>query len=164
LTTTSTETVDSRTDTLLHSLRVAALMVQMTTELMQRAVSHDLSKTLPPEVEHFNRATPQLAKLTYGTPEYMASLAELAPALNHHYANNRHHPEHFPDGVNGMTLMDLIELIADWKASTERMGGTGDLRRSVAINTERFGLSPQLAQILLNTAEHLGMIPKLETS
>lgn len=163
-TTNDTETVDSRADTLMHSLRVGEFMVQAITELMRRAVQHDLSKTQPPEVEHFDRMTPRLATLTYGTPEYTASLAELKPALDHHYANNAHHPEHNPDGVDGMTLMDLVEMLADWKASTERMGGTGDLRRSITINTDRFKLSPQLVSILLNTAEHLGMIPELEAT
>ena len=42
------------------------------------------------------------------------------PAIDHHYANNRHHPEHWPNGINDMTLMDLIEMLADWKAATAR--------------------------------------------
>lgn len=151
--------IDSRPATLLHSLRVGALMVDMLGEGMRRAVEHDLSKTEPPEVELFDKMTPRLATLTYGSPEYAASLAELKPALDHHYAVSRHHPEHFGDrGINGMTLVDLMELIADWKASTERMGGTGDLRKSVRINMARFGISDQLAEILLNTAEHFGWI------
>lgn len=150
--------VDSRPATLLHSLRVGALMVDMLGEGMRRAVEHDLSKTEPPEVELFDKMTPRLASLVYGTPAYAASLAELGPALDHHYGHNPHHPEHHARGVNGMTLVDLMEMIADWKASTERMGGTGDLRKSVRINMERFGITDQLAEILLNTAEHFGWI------
>lgn len=153
-------TYDSRPETYAHSLRVGALMVDMLQEGLRRAVQHDLSKTEPPEVEFFDRMTPRLKTLEYGSDAYRQSLAELKPALDHHYAVSRHHPEHFgAAGVNGMTLVDLLELVADWKASTERTGGTGDLRRSVAFNMKRFGLSPQLAQILLNTAEHFRWIP-----
>jgi hypothetical protein len=153
--------IDSRPDTLIHSLRVGHFMVTMIQEGMRRAIEHDLSKTLPPEVEHFDRMTPRLAGMAYGSDEYMASLAELRPALVHHYNHNRHHPEHHADGVDGMTLIDLIEMLADWRASTERMGGTGDLRRSIEHNTDRFKLSPQLVNILISTAEHFGMIPPL---
>jgi hypothetical protein len=150
--------IDSRPATLLHSLRVADLMVGMLQEGMRRAVQHDLSKTEPPEVELFDRMIPRLSALALGSPEYAAALAELKPALHHHYRKNRHHPE-FGDGtVNWMTLVDLMEMIADWKAATEREGGTGDLRRSVTLNMQRFGIGEQLAGILLNTAEHFGWI------
>jgi len=77
--------------------------------------------------------------------------------LAHHYAHNRHHPEHFPDGINGMTLMDLVEMLADWKAATERHDD-GSLARSLGIQQDRFGITHQLAQILTNTAEHLGWL------
>lgn len=60
--------------------------------------------------------------------------------------------------INGMTLVDLVEMIADWKASTERHL-TGDLRRSLEINQERFGMSDELVQILANTARHFGWLP-----
>src|SRR6185295_1519275 len=50
-------------------------------------------------------------------------------------------------------LVDLIEMLADWKAATERHTD-GDLARSLDIQRERFGLSEQLAQILFNTAKH----------
>jgi hypothetical protein len=155
---TTTDSYDSRPATLLHSLRVGALMVELLQEAMHRAVRHDLSKTEPPEVAGFDRMTPALRQMDYGTPEYKASLDALGPALAHHYAHNRHHPEHHERGVTGMTLVDLVEMLADWKASTERMAN-GDLRSSVAKNMERFGIDAQLAQILLNTAEHFGWIP-----
>jgi hypothetical protein len=150
---------DSRPATLEHSLRVGALMVDVIAELARRSVEHDISKTKDPEVELFDRMTPGLKDLTYGTDEYQAALDELAPALEHHYANNRHHPEHHERGVSGMTLADLVEMLADWKASTERTAN-GDLRLSVKKNMARFGIDEQLAGILINTAEHFGWIPK----
>jgi hypothetical protein len=37
----------------------------------------------------------------------------MAPALKHHYENNRHHPEHFKNNIDDMNLIDLIEMLCD---------------------------------------------------
>jgi hypothetical protein len=150
---------DSRPATLQHSLRVGALMVEVLTELMRRSVEHDLSKTEEPEVATFDEFTPKLKGVVYDSEEYRGFLASMAPALGHHYANNRHHPEFHERGVSGMTLADLIEMLADWKASTERTSN-GDLRLSIKKNMARFGIDEQLAGVLVNTAEHFGWIPE----
>lgn len=150
-------TYDSRADTLFHSQRVSELMIQMVKEALDRSTCHDRSKTEPPEVEAFDEFTPKLATSKYGSDEYKEQLAAMRPALEHHYAVNRHHPEYFVDGVNDMTLIDLIEMLADWKAATERTKD-GDLVRSLEINRERFGLTEQLRGVLWNTAKHFGWI------
>lgn len=148
---------DSRTDTLIHSQRVGYLMVQVVTEALERSTCHDRSKTEPPEVETFNEFTPKLKTSTYGSDEYKGFLEAMGEGLKHHYASNRHHPEHFDTGVNGMTLVDLIEMLADWKAATERHAD-GDLAKSLDIQRERFHLSDQLYEILCNTATHFDWI------
>ena len=56
-----------------------------------------------------------------------------------------------------MTLIDLIEMLADWKAATERHDD-GSLERSFKINKERFEIDIQLLQILENTAIHFGWL------
>lgn len=150
-------TYDSRADTLKHSLRVGSLMGMAITELVDRSVSHDLSKTEPPELEIFNEFTPKLKTSTYGSEEYKGFLEAMGEGLRHHYAHNRHHPEHFPGGVNDMTLVDLIEMVMDWAAASERHTD-GDLSRSVEIQKERFGISDQLTEIILNTYRHFGLI------
>jgi hypothetical protein len=149
---------DSTAETLKHSLRVGELMGQPIKELVERSVKHDISKTQDPELAVFNEFTPKLKDSTYGSDEYKGFLAAMGDGLAHHYAANRHHPEHFADGVNGMTLVDLIEMLSDWKAATERHT-TGDLAKSLDIQRERFGLSDQLVQILTNTAEAYRWIP-----
>ncbi|GAA2159282.1 hypothetical protein [Glycomyces lechevalierae] len=53
--------------------------------------------------------------------------------------------------------MTDIEMLADWKAATERHAD-GDLARSLEIQKDRFGISDQLAQILENTAREMGWI------
>lgn len=148
---------DSTGDTLKHSLRVGALLVGAITELMHRAVQHDLSKTEEPELTTFNTFTPRLRESEYGSAEYNRNLVAMGEGLSHHYRVNRHHPEHFSDGINGMTLVDLMEMLADWKAATERTT-TGDLETSLALQRNRFSIDSQLDRILRNTAEHFGWL------
>lgn len=136
--------------TMKHIALVRDVLNVIVRELLYRGELHDASRLAPPEVGPFARMTPKLAGLTYGSPEYAAALKELGPALAHHYASNRHHPEFWADGVSGMTLIDLVEMFCDWAAAVCRHAD-GDLRRSIDINEKRFALSPQLAQILRNT-------------
>jgi hypothetical protein len=148
---------DSRPATLFHSQRVGELMVQVVKEALDRSSCRDRSKTEPPEVEVFDEFTPKLKNSTYGPAEYKGFLEAMGDGLKHHYEANRHHPEHFDNGVNDMTLVDLVEMLADWKAATERHDD-GDLARSLDIQRERFGLSDQLVAILRNTAKHFGWL------
>ena len=150
-------TYDSRADTLFHSQRVGELLVALVKEILDRSHCHDRSKTRPPEVAIFDEYTPRLAGMQYGSEEYKSCLAEMSEGLAHHYAVNRHHPEHFPDGISGMTLVDLAEMLADWKAATERVLN-GSLSGSLEIQQQRFGLSGDLVSVLRNTARHLGWL------
>ena len=146
---------DSTKDTLLHIKRVAQLLTEASAELIRRANVHDNSKLTSPEKEFFDEFTPKLAGSTYGSDEYKGFLKELKVGLDHHYANNSHHPEHYPNGINGFDLFDLIEMFFDWKAATERHND-GNIFKSIQINKERFKYSDQIAEIFTNTAERLG--------
>ena len=123
-----------------------------TDKLTDRGEKHDASKLGNEELPYFAEHTEHLAEIEYGSEEYKKELEALKPALEHHYAVNRHHPQHFPNGINDMNLIDLVELMADWKASSERHN-SGNLLKSIEINAKRFGISNQLTQILLNTAK-----------
>lgn len=147
---------DSTADTLQHIKRVNELLIDSATELLNRAKVHDDSKLRSPEKELFDEFTPNLKKMTYGSKEYKNSLEGLKVALDHHYANNSHHPEHRSNGINGMNLFDLIEMLVDWKAAGERHED-GCIRKSIKINKERFEISDQLSEILTNTVEFLKM-------
>lgn len=139
-------------ETFRHIERVRNLLNVVVCDLLARGEAHDQTKLVPPEVSLFTEMTGKLAGCTYGTKEYAGLLRQLKPALDHHYAHNRHHPEHHPNGVDDMTLSDLIEMFCDWKAASERHND-GDIRRSIEVNTDRFGLSPQLKRIFENTAD-----------
>jgi hypothetical protein len=51
-----------------------------------------------------------------------------------------------------MSLIDLIEMICDWKAATLRHND-GDINKSIELNKDRFGYSDDLAQIFKNTVD-----------
>jgi hypothetical protein len=148
---------DSTLATLQHSRRVDELLLQLISGVQERVTQHDLSKMYDPEKAIFDEYTPKLKNTTYGSDEYKQYLAEMQVALDHHYAVNRHHPEYFPNGVNGMNLVDLVEMLCDWKAATERHDD-GDLETSLEIQRNRFNLTDQLVNILRNTAKDAGWI------
>lgn len=176
---------DSTQDTLKHIQQVQGLLSFIQAEIEQRALVHDVSKLNAPEKELFDEFTPKLAALTYGSDEYKECLKQMGPALQHHYQNNSHHPEYYGykecdicferhpkehegrcktcnhgtftliPNVSGMTLLDVIEMLADWKAASLRHAD-GDFHKSLYINKERFGISDQLFQIILHTVGELG--------
>jgi len=148
------ENYDSSKDTLLHIKRVSQLLNEAAIELIRRGNVHDNSKLEEPEKSEFDRLTPILKKLEYGSKEYKDSLTELQEALKHHYSNNSHHPEHYKNGVDDFDLFDLIEMFFDWKAATERTKD-GNIYKSLDYNKNRFNLSDQLYNILNNTAKRL---------
>ena len=144
-------------DTQAHISRVGTALSEMIFNIHQRALVHDASKLEEPEKSAFDRATPNLKSLAYGSDAYYAALKEVGPALQHHYAANDHHPEHNPvDGVLGMSLMAILEMLADWKATGERCDPPTNLNQSIAYNATRFNIPPYLTQILYNTTRELG--------
>lgn len=160
---------DSRPDIHAHIGRVQNLLDEATLNLEDRAFRHDASKLVSPEVEGFDKYTPKLKGLTYGSDAYKQCLDELGKVLEHHYANNSHHPEHYAfydgalyksdlesgDAVARMSLFDIMEMLVDWKAASERHAD-GDIWKSIDINVKRFGISEQLASILRATAREMG--------
>jgi hypothetical protein len=146
---------DSRPDTIKHIRRVQTMLVLATQNLGQRAAKHDLSKLESPEKEIFDEVTPRLKELTYGSDEYKSCLAYMGEALRHHYDHNSHHPEHYPDGIRGMSLFDVLEMLIDWKAASERHAN-GNIWTSIEQNQERFGYSDDLMVILTKTALEMG--------
>ena len=149
---------DSTIDTTLHINRVHSLLGQCAIILLERGAKHDASKLEEPEKAIFDTVGNRLAVITYAGEEYQHSLAELKTALDHHYAHNAHHPEHYPNGVDGMSLFDLIEMLMDWKAAGERDPGGMNLVPSVEISSDRFLVGEQLKKILMNTTREMGWI------
>lgn len=148
---------DSRPDTWEHIHEVQSRLRQVANELLDRAHGHDQSKLYSPEVEVFDEYTPKLKDSTYGSDEYKSFLEGMKPGLDHHYKHNDHHPEHFERGVHQMNLIQLIEMLADWKAATLRHDDS-DLGKSIQINSKRFNFGPEMARLLRMTAYDLGWL------
>jgi hypothetical protein len=144
--------IDSRPATYEHIREVQLLLNKVIIKLLNRSELHDRSKLISPEVEVFDEYTQKLEHSVYGSEEYSQFLKEMSVGLNHHWKNNRHHPEYFQNGIKDMNLIDIIEMLCDWKAASTRHS-TGDINKSIEINQKRFGYSDELKKILLNTLE-----------
>ncbi len=151
---------DSTEDTLKHIRRVQGLLMDCVARLEMRAEQHDQSKLAGIEKLAYDELGENLRGITYGSPEYMAQFQYplMKEGLAHHFAQNSHHGEHWPNGVNDMSLLDVLEMTVDWKAACERHAD-GDIVKSVAINKDRYGISDQLAGMILNTYRELGLTP-----
>jgi len=116
--------------------------------LEYRAEHHDESK-LNDEIERpiFEMYTPVLPTLEFGGEAYKQALASMGDGLKQHYRNNAHHPEQYANGIEGMTLYDVMEMVADWMAAASKKGSSIDL----AYLSKRFGISEQLCKIIENT-------------
>lgn len=137
-----------------HLDHVRRLLRVFANALLERGETHDRSKLGELESSTFAEFTPKLKGCTYGSDEYKEFLAAMKPALDNHYACNRHHPEHFAEGVRGMNLVDLLEMWVDWKASTLRHDD-GNMSRSIELNQKRFSMSDELRAIFENTERDL---------
>lgn len=149
---------DSRVETYQHIAHVRKFLLLCATDLIRRGHEHDNSKLRPPEVEAFDEMAGTLKGIEYGSPEYEASLEKLGPALEHHYAVNDHHPQHFAQyfdpPIAGMNLLNVTEMVCDWMAAVKRMEG-GSIYESIEINQERFGFSDDVKKLIINTVRHL---------
>jgi len=177
-------------DTILHISEVRQALEIFESLLRQRGLAHDRTKLEAFEFDAFVKTRPEFKKANYGTPEYEACTEAIKPAIDHHYANNRHHTAHRrfvcngcfteydtePDrcdrcgysqfqeetGIEAMTLVDLLEMLADWAAASRRSPDV-ELEDTLDDAFARYGINPQLARIIRNTIRELrrlGGIPE----
>ncbi len=145
---------DCTQDVLAHRELVRQFMCGFAEMLLGRAEVHDESKLHSPEKEMFDVYRPKLDYLKHGSPEYEQALSEMGEGLAHHYRMNRHHPQHFENGIAGMTLTDVIEMFCDWCASAQAKGQRVDL----AYSATRFKIAPELESIFLNTLNEIDFV------
>lgn len=133
-----------------HIKHVRVLVSKIIDALYKRGAAHDRSKREDPERSAYAVIIPKLAGLKYGTPEHKAVLGQMKVAIEHHYKNNSHHPEHH-ESIDKMDLIDILEMLCDWKAASIR--SSQDFRESLEISLKRFGFDSHLAALMRNTAE-----------
>ena len=152
---------DSTEDTNDHKQMVYDLLFKVVEELATRAVEHDLSKLGPVEKPVIDER------------------GLMKNAIAHHHAVNRHHPEHFkkyqcarclkrfnievincpecgyslfsvePEGIKGMNIVDIIEMLCDIKAMSTHDGS--DMMKRLELHQKRYRYSDELAWIFKNT-------------
>jgi len=141
-------------DLVQHKQWVAENMASIAHELFMRAAVHDNSKFGPEEFELYDKTFPELQKYAYGSEELRTVYKSMKPAIQHHITSNRHHPEYFGEnGINGMNLIDVLEMVCDWLAASKR-SQTG-IDKGLEINKERYGINDQLFEIIKNTVRQL---------
>lgn len=145
--------MDVEQDTQLHISAVGAFLTKVRGEIRERARQHDASKLESPEKEMYEVWRPRLDSMDIESQEYKEALAQMGDGLKHHYAVNRHHPEHFENGVYEMNLIDIIEMVCDWKAAAARKGESVNM--AWAANRFTIVEGSQLYCIIKNTLDFL---------
>ncbi len=139
--------------TLRHIKRVAELVGNFAIDMIRRGQVHDDSKFFPVELEPLEALqalTDAEGNAPFGSEEYERRKTLLAPMLEHHYAFNSHHPEHYENEIDGMDLGDLVEMFFDWKAASER---GEEPSMNLTYSAARYQMSPQLVSIFQNTCK-----------
>lgn len=140
-----------------HKFIVLRFLNTIIQDLIKRGEEHDNSKFTEDEFPELVAAIDELRQFPYGSPEYEKVRKKWWRGFEKHYKKNRHHPEHFECGIEGMTLVDLIELLVDWKAATLRSTHPTNITNSIKIGTEKYNIPPVLVKILENTAKEYKM-------
>ena len=144
------EKYDSYFDTVEHKKNVENVMNVLISELEKRKNTHDNSKLEEPEKSCYDTYIPLLKKTKYGTVEYDEVKEKMEDiGLNHHYKVNRHHPEHFENGIRDMTLVDIVEMFCDHYAASLRSDTTYD--DGIKVNSNKYQFGEALEKIFLNT-------------
>lgn len=140
----------------MHIDRVNDLLRDISYELDFRGSIHDESKLQSVELYPLAEMEELIATegpAPYGTEEYKRRTELLGPMLEHHYKYNSHHPEHYTNGIAGMDVLDLVEMLCDWKAASER---NQDEMVNITYSCERYKIDGLLKAIIVNTFERKG--------
>lgn len=137
------------TSILKHKDSVRSKLLFIARELTKRSAMHDDSKLQSPEIDWLIEMDKE-PRVEYGSKEYYQKMHKWHKFFTHHYNVNRHHPDHFINGIDGMNLVDLSEYLIDIISYFDEMH-VGDAIRVIEEQKSRFRLSDQLAQILKNT-------------
>jgi hypothetical protein len=141
---------DSLKDLDAHQANFKKIMARVMSELKERTNKHDESKRESPELECYNKYIPKLQEVEYNSDEYKELKQEMLDnGLQHHFDNNRHHIEHFEDGILGMDLIDLIECLVDWVAASMR--SSSPFEKGLEANKDSFNIPDPIYKIFENT-------------
>ena len=123
-------------------------------ELVQRFKVHDKSKLEDPERSCYDEFIPKIRATEYGSAEYEEIRSQMQlVGLDHHYQVNRHHPEHFSNGINGMNLIDFVEYVLDCYAAS--LNSKTPFEKAMKANMDKYNVPEMLQNIVFNTVRDL---------
>lgn len=140
-----------------HNAVVQRNLLKIADALRTRATSHDKSKFSLEEFEDFVELKKISRIHAYGSQEYDDSMKD-NKALDLHFERSAHHPEHYAGGVADMSLLDIVEMVCDWKAVnlTKRYNpSTRSWEELLVIQTKRFKLTDRQQWLIKLIAEEL---------
>jgi len=124
-----------------HQERVASTMRDISNDIEDRGDSHDSSKFSEEEYLGFVELFGADFSMDVRSKEYQDIVTNAKTScIQAHYKNNRHHPEHHAN-VADMTLLDLIEMVCDWKGASKSLRHKGGFRDNLAYLKQRKGLT-----------------------
>ena len=144
-------------DTIRHVSEVAENLAEMRHDLEKRGIAHDRSKFEAVEFDAFVETRPAFKKANFGTPEYQKCTEATEEAVNHHYANNRHHTDYHSGGFADMNLLDILEMLADWRAASRRSPDLS-FEESLPRAFERYKIPGNMQKHIVNTLKYLRWI------
>lgn len=98
-----------------HIQLVQKLVFAFCNDLMERAIDHDTSKFSGKEYWTFVESKEALSKSQNGKDkDYQKYLT--SDAIQHHYQNNKHHPEYWDSLKEEMPIYEAIIMFFDWYA------------------------------------------------
>lgn len=135
-----------------HIANVQLRMEKLSLELEKRSMEHDKSKLEEPEHSSWLFMDRNSSKPKYGTKEYVEKMKKYQSVFQAHYKDprNRHHPEHWANGVYDMNLIDILEMLCDWVSYKENLS-YAEASKIISENCKRFGFDEQLESLLRNT-------------
>ncbi len=142
--------------TIAHKESIARYMAKFSAELAYRAAIHDNSKFQKDELEGYSECADEFNTHPFDSAAERLLREKLTKVMSLHRTRNRHHPEYFENGIDDMNLIDLIEMISDWKSASERAPGDS-VRKGLPIMKDKYNISPQLLKILENTFRDFNM-------
>lgn len=141
-------------ETMEHKTRVSIMLTRISKDLVRRGKIHDNSKFKSPEREIYNMNHEKLQQVKFGTDEYDKLMnGEMAVAIDHHYKENDHHPEHFEDGVVNMNLVQILEMLADINAVADAKGT--DVIKTLPEFMRKKNIPENFYTIFRNTLEYM---------
>lgn len=146
------EPYDSTKDAQEHKTNVQRVMNELLRDINKRIENHDNSKFESPEREGYDKYIPMLKEAKYGSAEYNKIRKDMMDdCLSHHYEVNRHHPEHFENGILEFTIVDLFEYFVDTYAAS--LKSDTPYAEGVKINADKHKLPKELVEIFKNTVD-----------